>query len=258
MVYSFGVSKYEYHHIYPKQYFDNEDFVNSLDISEYVDKRVIKLREFEHFWIHYSPETLIDSGSTKYEKGFDGDWEKVNHDKTIKPTGVIIPIFTTRFAVTPYTKRKTAIILGSRLISYRIVTYDYDSHKVKGLLSGEFDLVSNLLYNTAYITAIPAKAISFGKFILQDRPVFKSGLLSVFGKFYLWAWLIIQLIWGFICAMVMLLVGTILGFLCHPLDSLGGLLFSFHDLFTTNLITSCYDFGVALLKPLINIFYWNF
>lgn len=158
LVFSFGNSKWEYHHIYPQQYFQNPG-----DIKEYVDNRVIKIREFEHLWMHNSPETFFTSNTGKYNKGFDGDWNKVNKDKTIKKTGVIFPIFFTKYAITSYGKRKASIILGSRFISYRFLTKSYETRETKGLISAEFDAVSNVLYNTSYLFFNTSKSNKFYK-----------------------------------------------------------------------------------------------
>jgi len=107
------------------------------------------------------------------------------------------PWLAKEFIDTAYAKRKTALIMGRSFFSYKFANYFY------------LDGVSGFTYNLSYIFSIPRKA--FLKLRYAD-----SILDFLIGLFVL--------VLGFVFSVVGLVFSTILGFICHPLESLSNLL----------------------------------
>jgi len=244
---AYGNSEYEYHHIFPRQYF------NSLG-----DNTTFKIKEYEHRWIH-------NSG------GFDKDWEDAVDFVSILPKWIKNPK-TELYSdsnIKTYAKRKAAMIAGSRFVSYHWLVYDYNSFKTGGgkkinkpgiFLSFHLDGVSNMLYNISYITSIPAKTFHFTLEIFKRTTGIFNGNKA---KYDIWkglkmfVWLTISEIIGFISASIMLGIGTIIGTIFHPLETLSGILVSLTDPFMSNIIISTYDLILATIKPFFNVLFWT-
>lgn len=250
-VLAYGNSEYEYHHIFPRQYF------NSLG-----DNSTFKLKEYEHRWIH-------NSG------GFDKDWEEAVDGVSIFPEWIKDPeteLYSDsniKDNIKIYSKRKAAMIAGSRFVSYHFLVYDYNSFKKGGgkkinkpgmFLSFHLDGVSNLLYNLSYITSIPAKTLHFTLEIFKRSTGIFNGRRSKYGLWKgikMFVWMTISEVIGFFSATIMLWLGTIIGAIFHPLETLSGILISITDPILTNILMSLVDLAVSVVKPLINILFWT-
>lgn len=246
-VLAYGNSEYEYHHIFPRQYF------NSLG-----DNTTIKLKEYEHRWIH-------NSG------GFDKDWEDAVDFVSILPEWIKDPKteLYNDHNIKTYSKRKAAMIAGNRFVSYHFLVYDYDSFKKGGgrkinkpgmLLSFHLDGVSNLLYNLSYITSIPAKTIHFSLEIFKRSTGIFNGRRAKYGLWKglkMFIWMAISELIGFFSATIMLGIGTIIGTIFHPLETTSGILISITDPFMSNILMSLYDLTLSTIKPFFNILFWT-
>lgn len=197
---AFGSSKYEYHHIYPRAIFEA---LGNTDALALADSTVVRLREFEHHWVHFNPGVFV-------RRGFDRQWNRLHAEKLIRDDG----------RLTPYARRHAALIAGSNIFSYRIVTRNYRTRKFSGFMAMHFDGVTNLLYNLSYLVSSPSKAIAYVKWVFSNPVIYKDGLLASFPKIYLLVWGAVQLVWGLLASSVMLVLGTLIGTIIHPIQTL--------------------------------------
>ena len=221
----YGRAQFEYHHIFPQEYFGSSG-----------NKVTVRMRGFEHYsWGHV-------------KSNFDKDWEKL-HDS--------IEILNTKNEINGYTEKKAAFIAGANLISYRWLAYDYDNKSVtfpKFLYSMHFDAVSNVIYNVSYIFSVPYKLIRFP--ILVFSQMFKGENSWSFGLCLKEViWMIMQLAFGLVSAVFMLVPGFLIGFIFHPLQSLGNILINPLHPIKCNLIASVWDLAMAVIRPIIRIFF---
>jgi len=153
-------------------------------------------------------------------------------------------------------KRRMAFFeLGLIPYSYKFLNYQED-----GSLSGNFlvamrlDAVSNFGYNLVSLCRIPNRLII--------SPRVSTGLLDWFGN-------IAIIMWDLFLSLVMLFLGPIIGFVCHPWESLSnliaGILYIPPDGFeqywkylkNTNLIMSIWDLLKCLWIILLRtVFFW--
>lgn len=153
------------------------------------------------------------------------------------------PWLAKEFIDTAYAKRKTALIIGRNFFSYKFVNYF------------RFDGVSAFTYNLAYIFSIPRKA--FLKLRYADSITdFLIGLF-VLGL-------------GLVFSIVGIVLSTILGLICHPLETLSNLLIGvayFGDggfaawkvyVWHTNLLASLWDivWGAIIYPILQAVVFW--
>lgn len=227
-------AQFEYNHLYPQEHFK--------EAQEEINSVTLRLRNYEHIrWLHSSSH-------------YDEDWQKVRDNVPF-----IFKIFGGTDAqlvedgdIRLYAKRNGAMIAGSNVISYQWLVFDYKSKNVslpKPLFAMNFDGISNFLYNVAYITSIPYKFIHFS-FVcfssIKEFGVFESGKLFI--------WMIVQLLFGAYSAGIMLIFGTIIGIVCHPLETLGNLTIALSAPTMNNLIVTIGDLIAAILKPIVRIF----
>lgn len=116
---------YEYHHIFPRQYFSNQG-----------DNITFQLRYVDHRFVH-SKYSSFNSLTSSYFWGYDD------------------------LSINSRNKRKVAIAAGRGIPSYGLATYSYNNRSLSFpfLLCFSFDGVSNVLYNLSYILSIPNKLI---------------------------------------------------------------------------------------------------
>lgn len=69
-------------------------------------------------------------------------------------------------------------------------------------------------------------------------------------------WMIIQLVIGALSAMVVLIIGTLIELIYHPLQTIGNLLISLRHPFKNNLLTSLLEILGAIVKPIIRIVFY--
>lgn len=246
---AFGQSKYEYHHIFPRAHFGSIG-----------DDSVIKLREFEHKWLHFTKGALVKTDAPRNKRGFDGDWNKVNISASYKSKSIKDWLWSGNYesGITAYGNRNGALIAGKRILSYKILTRDYDDRGISGLLVTKFDGASNILYNVSYLLSIPSKAISFFKFAMNDPNIYTEGkLITDFKKIYLMIWGTFQLVFGFFASIIMLYISPFIGFLAHPLQTIANLTISLSDPIHTNIIASLWGLVLAIAEPLLNLFFWT-
>lgn len=231
-------SEVDYHHIYPQQYFKSVGHPYTFELKTY-----------DHIWLHSSG-------------GFDNDWEKVADNVPFIWKMFGNPQIADEDAVTMYSKRNAALITGSRIISYTIFTYDYRNKGKSGLLAMHFDGVSNALYNVSYIMSIPAKFVHFSLECFKRGTGMFNGNRKVYGiavATTMFLWMLWTLFSGLLLAIVGLFIGTLIGIVCHPFQTLGNLIFSANgisDAFMNNLLVSLFDMACAVIKPLWQILFW--
>lgn len=232
----FNRAGFEYHHLFAQEYFES-----AIDES---NKITLKLRNYEHvWWLHgYSD--------------FNNDWEKVekNVPFILKLFGGSSNQLSKDGKISNYALRNGALIAGSRVISYQWVVYDYNKKVITKpgfLFATHFDGVSNLLYNVSYILSIPAKAIHFTIMCIKSIPEYGFG-----DSLRMFVWMLLQQVIGLISSIVMVFVGTIIGLLCHPLQTLGNLTVSFSNPLMNNLLVTLIDLIKAIFLPVIHIIFW--
>ncbi|TYT75229.1 hypothetical protein [Desulfobotulus mexicanus] len=159
-----------------------------------------------------------------------------------------------------FTKRKAAIFLGRGVISYQFANFNYTEKKEKCysffcvpgkpyvkpefLIAMKFDAVSNVLYNVSYIFSVPAKIIHSTR--VAEGPIE-------------WMKTIVLLLFSGFIAFFMIFIGAIIGFICHPFQSLANLLISLDGGYQTHLLYSLLDlFWNAILLSLWDIIYLFF
>ena len=154
-----------------------------------------------------------------------------------------------------FCKRKATVELSLYPYSYKLLNYKED-----GSLSGNFliamrlDAASNFGYNLVSLCRIPNRLII--------SPRVSTGLFD-------WLWNIIIIAWDLVLSFVMLFIAPIIGFICHPWESLSnltiGILYIPTDGFEqyckyvkgTNIIMSVWDLLKCLCIVLIRtIFFW--
>lgn len=227
-------AQFEYNHLYPQEHFK--------DAQEEIDSVTLRLRNYEHIrWLHSKSH-------------YDEDWEKVKNNVPLmfKIFGGADAQLVEDGDIRLYAKRNAAMIAGSNVISYQWLVFNYKTKNIslpKPLFAMNFDGVSNLLYNITYITSIPYKFIHFS--ILCFNSIQDFGVLE---SLKLFIWMLIQLLFGFYSAIIMLIVGPVVGLICHPLETLGNLTFSLKSPTMNNLIVTIFDLIISIVKPLIRIF----
>ncbi len=101
------------------------------------------------------------------------------------------------FVDSAYTKRKTALLMGRCVFSYKFENYL------------NFDGVSAMIYNVAYIFSVPRKALTALRC--------SDGIIGYVGD-------LITLVIGLLLAIIGFFLSTFLGILCHPFETLANLL----------------------------------
>lgn len=222
--------KYQYHHYFPQSYFGSGE--NNSD--------TVALNPYDH------------SNRGGYNHGIFNDLAKW---RSLEAAGAPI------YEQNAFSKRKAALFLGRGVIDYCFGNYDYVGQRYEsgGFLTGgsysyyptkkplflicmKFDAVSNLLYNVSYIFSIPAKLIHSTKVA--------DGIMDYIG-------IVISLAFGTLMSVVMISVGTIVGFICHPFESLANLIVGF-DIslsadFIKNLLDTNYIYHVNLIYSLVDL-----
>lgn len=107
------------------------------------------------------------------------------------------PWLASEFFDSAYTKRKTALLMGRCVFSYKFDNYI------------RFDGVSAMIYNVAYIFSVPRKALTALRC--------SDGIIGYISD-------LIILAIGFFLAIIGFFVSSILGLVCHPLETLSNLL----------------------------------
>lgn len=229
-------------------YWDGDVVPLSANLRGYL---MVRLGEAEAGWI-------------KRSEGYRSDWAKEQPSRCFDGQHL-----------NAFGKRRSAMILGSRLYSYQMFMYHPDTREsglleqlfaaftqskdepedyellrpktaFKGFLPLEYDGISNLIYNTAYISSIPAKVVHStwdaivmcGVAVLAGQaPATIDIMVGVLIAY-------LQMILGFVMAVLMLVFGTVLGTIAHPFQTLSNL-------------TGIFDLIGAVLKPLVNIIFWR-
>lgn len=230
-VYAFGGSEYEVHHIFPREHF-----------AILGDQYCFKLTENEHKWVTFG-------------KGFHEDWKRVTvpslSDGLIKGD-----ILEKDSGISNYAQRQAAIIAGMRILSYHtfMVNYnnaDRNSDQVidnSHFVATTFDFWGNLYYNLAYIVSLPAKMIHYLLYAVQN-----GGLMVAVFEI---PWVLKEAVLGLGLSLIMLIIGPVIGFLCHPAWSIGGFLVSNYNWYYVNLLTSIFDILYCIVKGIWIILFW--
>jgi hypothetical protein len=223
--YAFGNSTYESHHIFPQRYFE-----------QLGDSSCFQLREFEHKWVETSG-------------GYTSDWENDEH---------WFSSFISDGNITSYGVRCAAFNAGTRILSYHLFVVDHNrttgdgAREISGLTAWKFDFWSNIYYNIGYLCSIPAKIIHFWIYIIPLHNTF-YGYPSIG---YLIGWSLWESFVGAILSIVMLFVGSVIGFIAHPLWSLGGFLVSLDNPVRVNLLSSLYWLIASVIKSIWILVFW--
>jgi len=211
-------SLYEFHHVFPQEHFGNSG--NGV---------TVKMHNYEHYrWVHqYS--------------NFNADWKDYKESASLSDK------------LDAYERREAAFIAGANFISYRWLAYDFDERGVnwsKPLFAMHFDGVSNLIYNISYITSIPYKLIHFTIMCIKSIGDFGFGY-----SLLMFIWMIFQLAYGVVSSCIMLVLGTIIGTLWHPLQTLGNLTINIMHPIRCNIIATILELIGAFFRPIVRIFF---
>lgn len=210
-------AEFELHHLFPQQYFRG--------VQAEIDRTTLRVRNYEHTkWLH---------GASM----FDSDWYGVSSANLFdgKPP-----------SITLYAKRKAAFITGANVIDYQWFVYNYRTRKISQLFATKFDGVSNLMYNLSYIFSIPYKLVHFSLVCL--RSIKTLGFKNVAKMF---GWMLVHLSFGFTSAVLMSILGPLIGIFCHPLETLANLTVAFSHPLRNNLLVTVADLVKAVIIPLV-------
>jgi len=231
-----GGSQYQYHHVFPQTLFGETSADNSA---------TIRTKLLDHYGGGGYTHEVYDSLA---------HWEevKLGSDENTKP----LPF-------SAYYKRKAALITGRSTISYGLVAYnhnyrDYELNfmgiakfippKPTILWATQYDGVSNILYNVSYIFSIPAKLIH-GTILAIKKEHY---------GFSDWVWMLSQLIVGLVLAIVMLFLGTVIGIVCHPFETLSNLTVNLVDIWESGPGSGWFrDTAFEFLGVLSPFTYWR-
>ena len=107
-----------------------------------------------------------------------------------------------------FCKRKSSFEIATYLYDYKLLNYSGDGLSSNFLLAMRWDAVSNFQYNLLSLCHIPRKII------ISPRVSY---------SFFNWIGNIITIFIDTCLALVMLFVGPVIGFICHPIESLANL-----------------------------------
>lgn len=107
----------------------------------------------------------------------------------------------------------TAFWLAERDIRYHLRVND------DTFLAEELSATANLSYNLSYILNLPAKLIHNIRFDIQLANEVDQGTLGTITKVTAILFDVVYAIVGFVGAWLMLIVGTVVGLLFHPIDT---------------------------------------
>ena len=155
-----------------------------------------------------------------------------------------------------FCKRKSAFEIATYLYDYKLLNYSGDGLSGNFLLAMRWDAASNFSYNLMSLCHIPRKII------ISPRVSY---------SFFHWISNLITIIIDACLALIMLFVGPVIGFICHPFESLAnltvGLLYfteyGMEQYWTyvkhVNLIASIWDILKGCFMMLLNaLFFWFF
>ena len=155
-----------------------------------------------------------------------------------------------------FCKRKSAFEIAAYLYDYKLLNYSGNGLSGNFLLAMRWDAATNFLYNLLSLCHIPRKII------ISPRVSY---------SFFHWISNIITIIIDGCLALIMLFVGPVIGFICHPWESLanltiGILYFSEYGteqywsyIKSVNLIATAWDVLKGCFLMLFNaLFFWLF
>ena len=123
-------------------------------------------------------------------------------------------------------KRQDALHLVERKIAYSFTDEDGK------LVCVDFDGVSNILYNLGYLL------LGVKKILLA--PLYSTGPFD-------WLFNLLKVLFGMLASLIMLVVGTVVGILCHPIDTFLNL--------TIYILTTLWDLVLIPVYAVAGIFY---
>lgn len=143
-----------------------------------------KIRDYDH-----EKDEIVSSDSLL---AVYSNWRSMERNERLEH-----PWLASEFFDSAYTKRKTALLMGRCVFSYKFDNYV------------RFDGISAMIYNVAYIFSAPRKALT----ALRSS----DGITGYIGD-------MVVLGIGIVLAIIGFFVSTFLGLVCHPLETLSNLL----------------------------------